>query len=403
MNYIYLELVFAPIYLIRNFYINELVIIRSNSIITLYSLPKLVYFYYWGDLEMGLNFRKRIKIAPGVNLNVGKRGIGLSAGVRGASVSMSSRGVRANVGIPGSGLSYSHNLSSRKKRPQRVAYESIHCRQTTGVNSDTYKVVEEYNSHINMLTSVHLEAEEPVDWTSFIKEDVHGAEDGPNVLKAKESLSSYKPTWRDKLFNRVEARKLILNQKLQEAIELDLKLIEEKKELKDFAIRVINFEKEAWVAALNKYNPFEDIYKLGSKVEVNVNNRKELAVNLIIGNDQVVPKHVVSLTATNKVSNKLMAKGRYLQLYQDYVCSCVIRIAREVFSILPTDQVVINVYGYSQADEPPMKGCILSTIVNRLDLTNINFETIDCSDTVETFKHNMKFLKTKGFRLVEEL
>lgn len=52
---------------------------------------------------------------------------------------------------------------------------------------------------------------------------------------------------------------------------------------------------------------------------------------------------------------------------------------------------------------PPKKGCILSTRIYRGNLTNLEFESIDCSDTIETFEHNMTYLKTKGFRLVEEL
>jgi hypothetical protein len=64
---------------------------------------------------MGLRFRQRIKLAPGLNLNIGLGGLSLSAGVRGASVTMRKRGLRGNVGIPGSGLSYSSQLASFSK------------------------------------------------------------------------------------------------------------------------------------------------------------------------------------------------------------------------------------------------------------------------------------------------
>lgn len=61
---------------------------------------------------MALRFRRSFKIAPGVRLNVGKRGASLSAGVRGASVSAGSRGVYGNVGIPGTGLSVRERLGT---------------------------------------------------------------------------------------------------------------------------------------------------------------------------------------------------------------------------------------------------------------------------------------------------
>lgn len=54
---------------------------------------------------MGLRFRKSIKIAPGIKLNLSKSGIGVSAGVRGVHIGANSRGTYSSVGIPGTGIS----------------------------------------------------------------------------------------------------------------------------------------------------------------------------------------------------------------------------------------------------------------------------------------------------------
>lgn len=57
---------------------------------------------------MGFRFRKSVKIAPGVRLNIGKKSVGISAGVKGARVSVNSSGRKTTtVGLPGTGLSYS--------------------------------------------------------------------------------------------------------------------------------------------------------------------------------------------------------------------------------------------------------------------------------------------------------
>lgn len=53
---------------------------------------------------MGLRFRKRVKIAPGITLNFSKSGISTTVGVRGASVNFGKNGTYVNTGIPGSGL-----------------------------------------------------------------------------------------------------------------------------------------------------------------------------------------------------------------------------------------------------------------------------------------------------------
>lgn len=67
---------------------------------------------------MGYRFRKRVKIAPGVHLNISKSGISFNLGVPGANVTLGKRS-RLNVGLPGTGLSYQHGFSksSTKRKP----------------------------------------------------------------------------------------------------------------------------------------------------------------------------------------------------------------------------------------------------------------------------------------------
>ena len=69
---------------------------------------------------MGLRLFRRIKIAPGISINLSKSGLSASAGMRGARVTLGPRGVRRTVGIPGTGIYYTENSSlsgsSRKRR-----------------------------------------------------------------------------------------------------------------------------------------------------------------------------------------------------------------------------------------------------------------------------------------------
>ena len=76
---------------------------------------------------MGFRFRKSFKIAPGVRVNVGKKSIGISAGVKGARVSVNSKGrVTKTVGIPGTGLSYTDTSTIGKgKTAPRTAQQPI--------------------------------------------------------------------------------------------------------------------------------------------------------------------------------------------------------------------------------------------------------------------------------------
>lgn len=66
---------------------------------------------------MGFRFSKRVKILPGVSLNISKSGISTSIGPRGAKVNTGKRGTRATVGIPGTGVSYSEKISGPGTAP----------------------------------------------------------------------------------------------------------------------------------------------------------------------------------------------------------------------------------------------------------------------------------------------
>ena len=83
---------------------------------------------------MGLRLFRRIKIAPGISINLSKSGLSASAGVRGARVTLGPRGVRRTVGIPGTGVSYTENSSlsgssrtrSSRARTQRPTDDEAH-------------------------------------------------------------------------------------------------------------------------------------------------------------------------------------------------------------------------------------------------------------------------------------
>ena len=55
---------------------------------------------------MPFRFRRSIRIAPGIRLNLGKSGVSTSVGERGAHVTLGHGHTRTTVGLPGTGLSY---------------------------------------------------------------------------------------------------------------------------------------------------------------------------------------------------------------------------------------------------------------------------------------------------------
>jgi len=72
---------------------------------------------------MSFRFFRRFKIAPGLTLNLTKRGGSLSVGPRGAKLTAGTSGVRRTFGVPGTGLWYTEkvgaNSQSRSTRSRR--------------------------------------------------------------------------------------------------------------------------------------------------------------------------------------------------------------------------------------------------------------------------------------------
>ena len=65
---------------------------------------------------MGLRFRRRFHILPGVTFNLSRSGVSTSLGVRGAHLTLGHGHVRQTVGLPGTGISYTTISKQYKPR-----------------------------------------------------------------------------------------------------------------------------------------------------------------------------------------------------------------------------------------------------------------------------------------------
>lgn len=76
---------------------------------------------------MGFRFRKSFKLAPGVRVNLSRKGAGVSLGGKGLTHSIGPGGRRTTVSAPGTGLSYAvqHKRGRGKSRPQGSALSGL--------------------------------------------------------------------------------------------------------------------------------------------------------------------------------------------------------------------------------------------------------------------------------------
>jgi hypothetical protein len=74
---------------------------------------------------MGLRFFRRVRIAPGLTVNLSRGGASLSLGRRGSRVTIGSSGARATVGVTGTGLFYTAASHGRRLAAHQGHFDPI--------------------------------------------------------------------------------------------------------------------------------------------------------------------------------------------------------------------------------------------------------------------------------------
>lgn len=364
---------------------------------------------------MGLRFRKSFKIAPGVRINVGKKSAGLSIGGKGVRYSVNTSGRRtASAGIPGSGLYYT-STKSGGSRAKSSAYQQRQALQRAEREREKMEQLElaqlevdMYENQVELLKSIHKEADEPVDWAYLAKAEppFQAGQAGPKEKEARQALEAYQPTGLERIF---KGRQLLKRQKLELAVtkgkEEDDSAYQNWAELTTLSNDVLAGDIDAYFRAIQEMDPLGDLTEFGSGFEFSTDDPSYMEVQFDVHSEEMVPLKEKKLTKTGKVSEKALTKTRYYELQQDYVCSSVIRIARDLFALLPLEKVVIHAYDemlYTEIGHMKRE-CILSVIIDCETIEKLNLDLIDCSDAMVNFPHRMHFRKTKGFAPVTAL
>jgi hypothetical protein len=209
--------------------------------------------------------------------------------------------------------------------------------------------VETHENRLEVLLSVHKEQGETWDWLAlaatlppvcpqrFSRHEFKLRQD-LELLVAKDPDTSQRQA-RDAA---VEQARLRDDEEYQNALGDYGEQKAEWQKTNSLARRILAGEHKAYTEALSELSPFAEISDLGSSIHFTVHDAKLLECVLKINGRQAIPSEVKSLTATSKVSIKPMPKARFHEIYQDYVCACVLRVAREVFALLPVESLLIT-------------------------------------------------------------
>ncbi|MEH7252863.1 DUF4236 domain-containing protein [Neobacillus niacini] len=359
---------------------------------------------------MGLNFRKSFKIAPGVRVNVGKKGVGVSVGGNGLRYSVNSSGRRtATVGVPGSGLYYT--TSSSSKSYKTPAYQRRN--ELARIQREEKKMqeleyarfqVDLYENRLEQIRSLHHECDNPIDWQEVYHRSppFKIGQEGPSTLAARQKQQSYRPGFFDRLLNKDDSKMQQLYEDIEKAKIHDQELLNDWNAMHTIAGRMLNRDIDAYLEVIQEFDPLEDLVDFGSGFEFGTDNPNVIHVSFEVNAQNVIPQKALSLTKTGKLSEKNLPKSTYYDYYQDYVCSCALRIARDMIALLPVNFVFVHAYEdrLNSATGYQEKIAILSVKYDQVTLNRLNLTNLDPSDALTNFNHEMKFKKTQGFEEV---
>ena len=406
---------------------------------------------------MGFRFQRRITLAPGIRLNLSKRGLGLSVGPRGASLSVGPSGVHGHAGIPGTGLAYRQKLNTRNRRtsgssggtersspavalgallsqgeslPVRLDIDAeggIHYFHGDGtpMGDDEARVLrrhareslreqleqhcERLNADLDRLGRLHEE-------TPFPGKNGYATQAFTDAPPPPPPPQKQQPAWWHSLWPPAKRRIKEENRRRQAAFEeayRDWEWCKAEHDAAEFA-RHQRESEDVWhdpdAMEQTLRERLEEIdwpretaidFDLGSDVST-------IAVDIELPGEDEMPDRYWAMPAKQvKLTPRKLSDTRQRKLYRDHVHGIAIRVLGAVFARLPTVQEA-RVSGYRQVTDPATGGerdqYLFSVKTTRTQWGKIHFDNLDQVDPVaamEAFTLRRDMTKTGIFRDIE--
>jgi len=303
------------------------------------------------------------------------------------------------------------------KAAERESQRRYKADQKRRVASEAADAVDDWKQEINDLISIHADLADAINWHKLV--EVPKPKTPSNFTKHREQiapkLKNFKPKMFDFLFGGTEKRKTKLiasfeAAKLKDQTAQEKAKLEHETALQDWedetsmAKRVLAGDAHAAHQVVSEMQTVTDQAIIGKKVNFKFDQNFVHAITEV-HSDDIVPNYRRKQLASGKLSETKMPVGEFNELYQDYVASAALKIAGDLFHILPHPEIYVTCTsmmldtqtGY-QKPTP-----ILSAQFVRETFMRLNIAMVDPSDALENFNHVMNFKRAKGFNEIKPM
>lgn len=384
---------------------------------------------------MALRFRKSIKLAPGIRMNLSGSGVSWSLGPRGASVGIGRRGTYLNSGIPGTGIYSRQRISGAtdSSKPRKTQLEitvaisddgTLTFRDANG-NSIADHLIEvakkqqgdkikaliqgkcdEINDQIEALGKIHEYVSHPV---AHVFEPKEFSESLPVVPVVK------MPGFFCKFFKSCVAKVERENQYAEEKHKADVRNWEQRKQEHDEAQQAEKIfldrlnsgdgkAMEEWFEMVLQ----DIVWPQETVVSFDMTSSGTLNIDIDLPEIEDMPNKIATVPQRGlKLSVKEMGATQVQKLYMRHVHAVGFRIAGEAFAVSPAVETVL-LSAYSQRPDKAtgkiVDDYLYSARIIRDKWCLIDFENLDNLDPVEAFSRfelRREMSKTGVFKPIE--
>lgn len=312
---------------------------------------------------MGLRFRKSVTLCKGVKLNFGKTGMSVSVGGKGYHKTINTKGqVTTSMGIPGTGIYYTDTkkIGGNKQSSSRNNTSISNYGQSDFIESqEEYTInstVEEYLNPTERTTQIEAE---PSEVLYNYEEDTRDIEESNMSVSLDDIKKLYLKS--DEVIDWTEL--------LVSASADDVFMEPETwKFLKSISRKVLSGDIDAYLETIEKMRPVDDLLDYGSDFEFGTDNPNSMEVEFRINEHIMLP------------NANVIGVESYEQIFKEYVCASSIRVARDLFALLPVKYVIVYAKNENRM--------VLQAKFDKNEMQRIDFRNENCADIIEKFSFN---------------
>ena len=250
----------------------------------------------------------------------------------------------------------------------RAAVMEFRRQQKATTLENRAETFDHYNGYIELLRTVHKNAAETMDWEKVLEEDPPVM---PEFVRLQEgaaltNLVNFNPSFWGNLFggakkkmteleNEVKQARHRGNEAFAKAITTYRKKMAAWEKLQETGKAIFNKDITGYQYAIEYFSSFVEIGELGSSLDFEMKPNQVVA-NVQVNTWEVIPSYVVTPGSDGKLEKQPMPAIQFNELYREYVCSCILRVAKEILAYLPLEFVLVNVVGIQCAAQPGKPG-----------------------------------------------